>query len=449
MTSVDVDIEPLLDEQKIRLFHVVVVCLSIGVLFIDGYDLFIVGSIAPAIASHFHVPPAAMGEVFLFQQIGIAVGAFATGPLADRFGRKRILLLCLCAFGPLMLVSVFSRTLLELAILRAVSGLFLSGVLPTVMALITEFSPRRYRASFVTLLLAGYGVGTAASAAVAGWLLKDYGWQSGFWIGGLVPITCIPLVMWLMPESIQYRVRRRPDDPSVGRTLRRMIPSLAFDGRERFSIGGAAATLQQGNPLDVFAPGRRLASVLLWVMFFLAMGDAAVLSSWTVTYFKELAGIPIEDLGRLLTVGSLAAVVGNVIAGALLDRFSAIVVLTACFAGLTITVAALGQLPFGVFAFAAALSCRFAFSNAGVAGLSVLTARYYPPDVRATGFGLGFASGRVGGIIGPAMGGLVLTQGVTLKLTFLLVAIPPFLVILLLFAFAAVNKPPRPGSAVA
>src|SRR4051812_38210872 len=175
------NVQDFIDRQPLRGGHYAMLAICGIAMFVDGLDVFMVGKIAPAIAEGLGQPASAMGFVFLLQQIGLAVGAFVATPLADRFGRQRMLVISSLIFGILTLMTAFSTTLMQIAILRGLSGIFLAGGLPMAVSLVAEATPRHRRGTFIAISFAAYSFGSAAGGAIAAWLIGDYGWQSGFW----------------------------------------------------------------------------------------------------------------------------------------------------------------------------------------------------------------------------------------------------------------------------
>jgi AAHS family 4-hydroxybenzoate transporter-like MFS transporter len=292
--------------------------------------------------------------------------------------------------------------------------------------------------------MAGYGAGAAGGGLVAAFLIDLYGWRSGFWLGGLLPLLCAPLLALFLPESLRFRVRRNPLDPAIPQTLKSLSPSLILTGTEKF-VGGEK---EEGKStlFGVLADGRAVATVLIWLGFFLAMGNGAVLASWTTTFFKQMGGVPIQEFGKVLAIGSLAAAVGNLTVGFLLDTFRARSVLIFCFLGYSISLVGLGFLPFGTFGLTFSLFGQYYFMNAGTSGIAILTSQYYPTEVRGTGMSWGIGAGRIGGIVGPLLGGLALTNHLGLEQTFFLIALVPLavLVVMLIFLHLTVRGPATP-----
>lgn len=437
------DVQAFIDGQRLRGVHYTVLLLCALVMFVDGFDIFMIGKIAPAIAQDFGVSPAAMTLVFLLQQIGLAVGAFFVSPLADFFGRKRMLVASSLIFGGLTLVTVFATSVMMLAILRGVAGLFLAGVLPTAVALLSEFTPRQRRSTFIAVGMTGYSLGNASGAVVA-LLVPDFGWESGFWIGGLMPLLLVPVLMLSLPESLAYQVNRDPRNPAVGNTIRRIDPAVTLVGDETFVVretGGKAKI----DPFDVFRDGRMRSSILIFMACTLSMGTIASLAAWLPSFFQQMAGISIQRFAMAALVGLLGGMAGMLTIGYLLDRIRPTRMIPLYYVGYGVMLILLGRVPFGSALFVPTLFMMSFFQGGGQAGLNMLMAQIYPTAIRSTGIGWAGGAGRIGGVILPLFGGLALASSFSLQLTLALVAIPPFIVAGLVLLLRPVEHGPVPA----
>ena len=438
------DIQRFVDGRRISRLHIVVLLICSLVMFIDGLDVFMVGKIAPAIARGFGEKPAAMTQVFLFQQIGLAFGAFIASPLADRFGRRRMLIIAATAFGVLTVASVFSQSLLQLAVLRAIAGLFLSGGLPMATALIAEFTPLRRRSAFLAIALSVYTAGGAAGGAIAAWLLDDYGWQSAFWIGGLVPLALVPLILLLLPESMQILAGRSGRDREIIRTLRRLDRGVELKGDEDFVAGDGSRRAESSSLFEIFKDGRARSTVVLWLCCVFSMGNIALLAAWMATFFQEMAGVPIQKFGVLSLQAFVGSVAGVLTMGWLMDRISPVKLIPIYYVGLAASLVSLALAPFGTPGFLAALIAWNFCQSGGQAGLNNLAALIYPASMRSTGLGWAGGAGRVGGVIAPLFGGVALASGMPLLQTLLIIAVPSLIVAMTLPLIGARARPLAP-----
>lgn len=422
------NVQEFVDRQPVRGGHYVMLAICCIAMFIDGLDVFMVGKIAPAIARGFGEQPAAMWLVILCQQIGLAIGAFAATPLADRYGRKRMLIVCSMIFGVLTLATVFATSLEQVAILRGFSGIFLSGGLPMAVSLVAESTPRRRRGTFIAISFAAYSFGSAAGGAIAAWLIDDYGWQSGFWVGGLLPLLSIPLMIFLLPESLQFTVSRNPQDPRIPAMLRRIQRDVVLDGTEEFTAGDGSRNLAKARLTDIFRDGRARTTTLIWLACVCSMGTTALLAAWLPTFFQEMAGIPIQRFAIYAMIGFSGGLVGTLVMGWLMDKLKPSRVIPAFYLGLAAALVGLGFVSFEATPFIVIMIAMSLFQVGGQTGLNTLMTQIYPASMRSTGIGWAGGAGRIGGIILPLFGGFAVAQHFSLQATMTIVALLPLTV---------------------
>ncbi|MBL8552157.1 MAG: MFS transporter [Hyphomonadaceae bacterium] len=425
------NVQEFVDRQPLRPVHYLMLAVCGLAMFIDGLDVFVVGKVAPAIARGMGETPAAMTIVFLFQQIGLAIGAFLATPLADRYGRKRMLIVCMLIFGLLTLAAALATSLLQLAVLRGFAGVFLSGGLPMAISLVAEATPKKRRGMFIALSFAAYSTGSAAGGAIAAWLLDDYGWQSAFWIGGALPLVCVPLTLWLLPESLQFTVSRNANDPRIPAMLRRIDRHVALDGSEQFVAGDGSRSAEKARLTDIFREGRARTTTLIWCACILSMGNIALMAAWMPTFFQEMAGIPIQRFAISAMIGFAGGLAGTLVMGWLMDRLRPTRIIPAFYFCLAAAVVALGMTSFESSLFLGVLIAYNLFQTGGQTGLNTLMTQIYPASMRSTGIGWAGGAGRIGGIISPLFGGLAIAQHFSLQMTMSLIALAPLSVALL------------------
>ncbi len=423
-------VQEFIDRQRFGRPHLVVVGLAVLALFIDGFDIFMVGKIAPAIADGFRVQPEDLTLVFVLQQAGLAIGSFVVSPLSDMYGRKRVLVVSFAVFGVLTIVAAFSQSILQLAVLRGIAGLFLAGIVPAALSLVSEVTPARNRSTVVGLAQAGYSAGNAMGAAVA-FLVPLTGWQGAFWVGGLLALLLTPPMALFLHESIAYLVAKKPDGPRIARTLTRIQPDLVLNGNEQFTLSESGA--RRTTPLlDVFGNGRAVPTFVIWACYLLSMGNIALLASWLPTYFNAMAGVSIQDFAVALMVALAGGLVGIGTVGFLMDRIAPLWLVAAYYGGNATALILLGQTPFESGLFVPLLAAFAFFQSGGQGGMNVLLTRFYPPSVRSTGLGWAGGIGRIGGVALPGLGGLALAHSLGLETTMALVAVAPLTVMVLL-----------------
>ncbi len=440
-----IDIQAVIDRQPSVKRQLPLLFVMTLVMFIDGYDVFMLGRIAPAISDEFGEPAVNLTLVFVLQQVGLALGSFIIGPLADRFGRKRLLILSTLAFGLLTLAVPLCQDLFQVALLRGLAGFFLAGVIPNATALLTEFSPPRSRASFVSIAFTGYTVGGAAASFVAMSMLKDYGWRMTFLIGGIIPLLLIPISLIVVRESLQYRVRRGGNRDKIARDLKAIEPGIAIDAATEFTLGPEDMTPRSAafGLTRLFSNGRAPVTTLLWVAYFVALGIIALLASWLATYFLKLEHVPLELSAAYNLLAFGGGVFGTVTVGYLMDRLGRSRVLIALFLLDALAIGMMGAVPFGGTAFVL-ITLVWGYCQAGgQGGLNALCAQAYPSAVRATGIGWAFGIGRLGGVFLPALGGLVLAKQLSLATSLAMAGLLPLIVAGALIGLARLDRQGR------
>jgi len=425
------DVQTVIDRQTRVAPHLPALILITLIMLIDGYDVFMLGKIAPAMAADFGEPVTGLTLVFVLQQAGLAIGSFLVGPISDRYGRKRVILISVTVFGVLTLAPIWASSLFQVAVMRGVAGLFLAGVIPNAAAMLTEFAPPHRRASFVSIAFTGYTAGGAGSALVVIWLLDSQGWESAFLIGGIVPLILAPLFALVTDESLQFRIRRNPRDPALKRAVLRLDPTLDLSGVAEFRLGEGARKGRSPKPGDVFSvfrDGRTPMTLMLWISFFMALGLISLMGAWMATFFHELADVPLSRWAAYSLLSFVGGIAGTTSVGFLMDRYGRTRVLVTLFLVDAVALAMIGLLPFGGAAFIVALLVWGYCQAGGQAGINAICAQAYPTSIRASGVGLAFGMGRLGGIALPALGGLMLADQASLAQLFLVIAIGPLLV---------------------
>jgi AAHS family 4-hydroxybenzoate transporter-like MFS transporter len=426
------DVAAFIDAQPIGRFQIRLLLACCAVLFLDGFDTQGIGYVAPDLAQDWGLARGALGPVFSAGLLGNMIGALVFGPVADRMGRKHIIVLSTAAFGLGTLATVFAQDIFSLLVIRFLTGLGLGAALPNVIALISEFSPQRRRATTVMTMFVGFSVGSALSGLTAAALIPTFGWRSIFLIGGIAPFLLVPLLAARLPESVRFLALSCRADARIAELLTLVAPSARFPSGMRFEVREIKLV---GLPVaHLFSDGRALATLLLWAVFFMSLLDLYLLLNWLPTVVNEL-GASVSTaaaVGAMLQVGGIG---GTLMLGQLIDRFSFRALAFAfLFAGITVAIVGFSghSIAFAIFA----VSCAGFFLVGGHVAAIALAAAYYPTMARSTGVGWAIGIGRVGSIVGPLIGGMMLASGVNARSLFVAAAVPALLASLAAFALA-------------
>jgi MFS transporter, AAHS family, 4-hydroxybenzoate transporter len=400
-----VDLAGFIEQQPVGSFQIKLLLTCAAVLFLDGFDTQAIGYVAPALAKEWNLTKGALGPVFSAGLFGLMIGALFFGPLADRVGRKKIIIFATLAFGIGTLATAFINDVTTLLTIRFLTGLGLGGAMPNAVAMTSEFSPHRRRATMVMIMFCGFSVGAALGGLFAAAMIPQFGWRSVFVVGGIAPLLLVPILMWRLPESVRFLALTGRAHDRVAELLRAIAPGATFAPATQFAVHEPGLA---GMPvLHLFSEGRTVATLLLWVVFFMSLLDLYFLANWLPTVLNDLGASVSASaaIGSMLQVGG---VVGTFALGSVIDRFSfralALVYFAAVFA-----VGAIGQLGHSaVFVTMAIFAAGFCIVGGQIAA-NALTATFYPTAVRATGVGWALGIGRVGSIVGPLIGGALLT----------------------------------------
>jgi AAHS family 4-hydroxybenzoate transporter-like MFS transporter len=427
-----IDIPQFIDEHPVGSFQIRVMLLCAAVLFIDGFDTQAIGYVAPALAHEWSLARGMLGPVFSAGLFGLMIGALIFSTIADRIGRRRIIVLCTAAFGVASLLTLFVNDAGWLIAVRFLTGLGLGGAMPNAIALTSEFSPHRRRATLVMVTFAGFSIGAALGGLLAAALIPIFGWRSVFLAGGLAPLALLPVLATTLPESIRYLALLGGRDREIATVLRRIAPLKDFGDGARFVV---AERRLAGLPVaHLFADGRRTTTVLLWVVFFTSLLDLYLLSNWLPTVINDL-GVSVSAaaaIGAMLQVGG---VVGTFTLGRLIDRFSfRALALTYFFAAAAVAAIGFtgGSIALATVAIFAAGFCIVG----GQTGSNALAAMFYPTAIRSTGVGWALGIGRAGSIVGPLVGGVMLAHQIGAKPLFVVAAVPALIAALAALALA-------------
>lgn len=400
------DLTRLIDSSKLGSLQVVVVALCACVVTLDGFDVQTITYVAPALAKTLGIERSMLGPVFSAGLLGTTLGAVAFGALADRFGRKMVFIACLGLFAACTLATAGASSLQELLWLRFAAGLGLGGVTPIAVALSSEYCPRRSRETLVMLMYCGFSVGAAGGGFLSAYLIPTFGWRSVFIVGGALPMAVTPLLVWLLPESIRYLVVRGRRSAEVRRLMARLDPSLSIGPGTQFFVSEESPA---GLPVrNLFTEGRAAKTALLWLMFFSNLVALYFLINWFPTLMAN-AGLSLQQAvvaSALIQVGSL---VGTLTLAVVVRRMGAFEMVAAGFflGGLSIAMLAFAQIDATLTMVGAFVAGFFVIGTQTAA--NALAALLYPTTIRSTGIGCALAVGRTGSILGPLIGGALLS----------------------------------------
>jgi MFS transporter, AAHS family, 4-hydroxybenzoate transporter len=441
--SVVFDVSAFLDRPRFGAYRILIFALCTLVMAVDGYDVFVVGYLVPALAQDFGVPLSAVTSIFVFQTIGLGLGAYAVSPFADRFGRRDIILICTTLLGLLTLAGTLATSTGELAALRFVASFFFGAVVPNLVAVTSEYCSRRSRPILVIILFMGYTVG-AGGGSIASALAAQFGWRAAFWLGGLTPLLIVALLYLLLPESIRFMVLKDDRSDEVAARLRRIDPALQLSGTQTFTIGEENSGAMP--VVALFRHGRAPTTLLLWLSYAMNLFVLTFIASWMPTFLRVFAGVDLQQAGAIAALFSLGGILSPLVLGYFIDRHGATRVLAANYVAAGISIILVGLAGADATLAAIGVFCAGLFVIGGQGGINALASMLYPTEMRATGVGWALGAGRVASVLGPMAGGAMLKGQWSAASTFATISIPVFVAAL---ATIFVRFSRRPGTALA
>jgi MFS transporter, AAHS family, 4-hydroxybenzoate transporter len=421
MTQAAFDVPTFINARRVGAVQWVVVVLCALVMFLDGFDTQAISYMAPLIAKEWGLPRELLGPIFSSALTGLMAGYLVLSPLSDRFGHRRLILTSTVAFGLLTLITVFVTGVTELMILRFVTGVALGAAIPSTVALTTEYSPKRLRATFVLVIYCGFSLGFVAAGGLAAWSIPLYGWRSMLWIGAVAPLLLAVGVFVLLPESLDFLVRTKADRRTIWRVVRRIDQNLPQEGPGEFITDMAESRSAVGS---LFQSGRSFGTIVLWLVFGLNLAEFYALQSWLPTILTNL-NYPLSTVALATSLTTIGGIVAAFAIGPAMDRLGAYGSLAAVYFAGVVFVALLGPaVSAPAWALLIAAFCAGFCISGGQKSIIALSAIFYPAPIRSTGVGWALGIGRLGGIGGPLLVGVLLGYHLSAASLFYAAAVP-------------------------
>jgi AAHS family 4-hydroxybenzoate transporter-like MFS transporter len=435
-----IDISDLIDTATLGTFQIGICVLCSLCLIMDGFDVQAIGYVAPAIVQDWKIPSAALGPVFGAAPLGILVGSLLFSMLADKMGRRPVLIGLTVLFAVLTLLTARASSISELLIIRFIAGMGLGGIQPNGMALMGEYSPRAVRILLMMIVSNGFNIGAAFGGFVSAWLIPSFGWRSVFYFGGIVPLAIAVLMFFLLPESLQFLVLKGRHNSNVRKWLKRIAPGVPIHASAQFFV---REEKREGfRFLQLFQEGRATATILLWVINFMNLLNVFLLASWLPTVVKA-AGYSTSTAVLVGTTLQVGAMIGTVVLGWLIERLGFVPVLSTCFVIACINVALIGKPGLSLFLLFVVVFVAGWCITGAQPGVNALSATYYPTNLRSTGIGWGLGIGRIGAIVGPVLAGEMIRLKWSGQELFLAAAIPALISALVVLSLRWAIKPHR------
>ena len=431
------DIRAEIDNGPMSVMQIVSVAVCLLINMIDGFDVLVIAFTAPEIAEEWGISMQSLGVLFSAGLFGMAAGSLFLAPVADKIGRRPLILICLVVTCIGMWCSAFSESTSQLAMLRAITGLGIGGILAALTTIVAEYSSKKRRGLAISLLMTGFPIGATLGGLAAVYINLHYGWRAVFLFGAILTLLMIPIALFKLPESIAFLTERRPP-----KALSKINIILSKMGRQTITemTPHSADSMNYSMPTRaLLETGSRRNTLLLWCSFFMLMMSFYFVMSWTPKLLVS-SGLRIEEGMSGGVIINLGGIVGGGLFGLLAGFFLIKRLLTVymlgsvlamiCFVGVIDSLAVLLVIGF-IIGF---------FFNGSMAGLYTIGPELYPVSARSTGMGWAIGIGRFGAILGPFLAGILLDSGWSVEECFIIFA-SPFIIALLAVRYLQIPTP--------
>lgn len=420
-----VDVTEVIEKQRLRWFVVRLILVSWVVTFFDGYDLNVIAFAAPYMREAYALDASMLRDIFSIGIAGTLFGGFLFGFLGDRWGRRPTIILSTTLFGLLTLLLAKADTYRELVAIRFLNGLALGGVLPLIWALSVEYVATRYRATIVTLIMLGYGIGVSTAGPISVVLSPRFGWQSVFVFGGGASLLAAVLLYYTLPESLRFLATRPHNNARMARIVQRLAPERTDLEGARFVMSGLVETTRRPwwDVRSLFSGGLRHITPLLWIGYAASSMTSFFFTTWGPLVFEAL-GFTRSTAAYASSLNSLAGAFGAVCLMRFTDRIGAIsvAVMPAIAVPLLLYI---GFEPVSHGSFIAMMAVLMIFLGGSHYGIISISGTFYPTAHRALGTGWLSAMGKIGSVAAPWLGYYIQDADIPVQRTFALLAIPP------------------------
>jgi MFS transporter, AAHS family, 4-hydroxybenzoate transporter len=377
-------------ERGVERLHLRVAWLCGMVLLLEGYDIAAVGYAIPSLIDAWRVAPSGFTQALTAGNVGLLLGSLSVGSLGDRLGRKPMLIGCVAVLGVFSLLAALAGSPLQLAALRFLTGLGLGGGIPLAIALASDFAPPMARGRLVILMSAGVPMGFTIGGLLSSQLVSIFGWPAIFVVGGVLPLAMVPLLALRLPESVALR----------------------------------AATRRHNLVAALFQNGLAPCTALLWAINLLSLLGVYFILLWMPAMLHSTGVSPSQAI-LATTMYALGVIASPLLAAPVVDRIGMERVLTCglVFGALCVLSIGLFDPPFWLLS---VVICGAGIGGGCQAGINSLSGLVYPPVIRSTGAGWALGAGRVGTIVGPLLGGVLLAWGFRAQEIIVAAAVPAF-----------------------
>lgn len=413
-----VNVSEIISNSKFNRFHFTLIAWCFFIILFDGYDLVVYGTVVSELMDEWGIDSVKAGLISSYGLFGMMFGAILLGILADRLGRKNVIAIAVILFSLFTFLCGFAKDTTTFSIFRFIAGVGLGGIMPNVIALLTDYSPKKIRSMVVSIVLCGYSVGGMMAPIFGIIVMPSFGWEFIFYFAG-IPLLLLPIIYKQLPESAVYLAKKNRKD-QLFKILKKVDPTFIYN--ENDEILQVSSGESKVPVIDLFKEKRGMSTIMFWIAFFSCLLMVYGLNTWLPKLMIEAGYGLNSSLGFLVTLQG-GAIIGTILIARLCDKYGSKKMLVPMYASGAIALTLLGlggNTIYIYFLVAVAGAATIGAQNIVQAYVS----QYYPPFIRSTALGMSSGIGRLGGMMGPVLGGFLLSVALPIELNFLAFAIP-------------------------
>ena len=417
-----------INSRNMSVFQIQTVFICTLINMLDGFDVLVMSFAAASVSSEWTLSPYQLGILLSAGLFGMAIGSISLGALADRLGRKRLVNICLVIITAGMFASAYSENQEQLLAFRFVTGIGIGGMLATLTTLVSEYSNESSRGLCIGFLQSGYPLGALLGGIVSVYLIDSFGWRSLFIFGGSLSLIMLPFVFWKLPESLDFLLLR--GNQADKSKIQQILTKLQIETSE--FLHTTEENEKKADWISLFSSDSRANTLYLWTCYFLLMFSFYFVVSWTPKLLVD-AGLTTGQgisAGVYLQAGGL---VGAISLGLLGYKFKVPVLTSVFFCCGVAAMLFYGLVELSLVSLMLVAAIMGFFLIGAMIGLYTIAPSVYPANVRVSGVGLAIGIGRLGAIVAPLAGGIILNSGYSTDEIFVIFSIPLILAALAVY----------------
>ncbi|MFW1857456.1 MFS transporter [Acinetobacter defluvii] len=416
-----IDVNAVIDRDKLSPLQWLVFFLGFLVFFCDGLDTGIIGFVAPSLLDAWGITKPQLAPVLSAALVGMSIGAIISGPLADKFGRKKVIVSTTLLFALFTILCGFATSTNDLMIYRFITGIGLGAAMPNISTIVSEYMPSKRKAFLTGIAGCGFMLGISCGGVLSAFLLESLGWSKVIIIGGVIPVILAVVLMLKLPESTQYLVKK--NQTAQAKSILEKIQGQTFASDVQFRLAATETNNTDESPVKQVLGKYLWGSSMLWLCCFMSLLVFYLLTSWMPTILKT-AGFSTQQFSLIAAIFPFGGVIGATIMGYYMDKTNPTNVIKYSYLLAFLLFLLTGFVSSNILLFGISIFLIGALLAGAQSSLLPLSAMFYPSTCRAVGVSWMHGIGRVGAILGAFFGSLIFTFELSLSGIFYVLAIP-------------------------